>query len=438
MLLLHISDIHFQHPLCDTNMDPNRPFRTELVRDVRSRCASLGKNVDALLVTGDIAYAAKQEEYQAAHKWLLEVAEASACTLERLFVVPGNHDVNRQANAQRAAIQNVHHAILSKTKAEDLERQFLRQFNDPDAGHALFASLEAYNLFAAPFSCNVYPKEKLFWVQDIELEHTVKLRLFGLTSTLLSGVDGQDDKPRHNLFLSPFQTQLDPEDNVVNAVLSHHPPDWFLDADDIEDAVKSRATLHFFGHRHRQRCDCNTNYIRFSAAAVNPDRHEAGWEPGYNLIDIHVARYGAEYCLEVVAHVFVWQTDPNGFRPKRFKDADYQIHKLPIRTRQLASVAVTETAHEGESSPMEAGTAVVNEIVNLEATMSDEHTRNIVLRFWKLRASERREVATTLDLIEASEIALPEAERYDRALRRASEIGLLDQLVEEVTKREAR
>lgn len=398
------------------------------------RLHDLGQKVDAILVTGDIAFAAKEEEYKAAYKWLSELADACSCPMESVFVVPGNHDVNRTTNIQRGAAQNVHRVILSHKNAKDKENEFFRQLNDKDTGHALFASLEEYNIFAARFACNVYPKEKLFWIQNIELEYGVTLRLFGLTSTLLSGVDGKDDLPRQNLYLSPFQTVLNPENNVVNAVMSHHPPDWFNDADDVDDAIRARASLHFFGHKHRQRNYCDSNYVRFSSGAVNPDRHEPGWEPGYNLINICVAKEDMNCYLDISANVMIWQSDPDGFHPKRFGNADFLSHRLPIGARQLAPASPAKSI-EVETAPMDTG-GVAHKIVKMEATMSDEHTRNIVLRFWNLRTSERREVAIKLGIIESNELALPEAERYDRALRRASEHGLLEQLAAEVKIRE--
>jgi hypothetical protein len=70
--------------------------------------------------------------------------------------------------------------------------------------------------------------------------------------------------------------------------------------------------------------------------------------------------------------------------------------------------------------------------------MSDERTRNLVLRFWELASSERREIATELGLLENEEIRLPEAERYGRALGRAGERGLLDRVADEIEKREKR
>jgi 3',5'-cyclic AMP phosphodiesterase CpdA len=88
MLILHLSDIHFRHPICNTDRDPDRPFRTRLMQDARARVKTLG-SVDAILVGGDIAFAGKPEEYGAALEWLYELADACECDRTRIFVIPG-------------------------------------------------------------------------------------------------------------------------------------------------------------------------------------------------------------------------------------------------------------------------------------------------------------------------------------------------------------
>jgi hypothetical protein len=76
-------------------------------------------------------------------------------------------------------------------------------------------------------------------------------------------------------------------------------------------------------------------------------------------------------------------------------------------------------------------------VADVEVTMSDDRTRNLVLRFWDLASSERREIALDLGIVSEDEIrSFPEAERYGRALRRAGERGLLDKLADEIEKKE--
>ena len=70
MLLLHISDIHFKDPICHTEMDPDLPYRTALIQDVRKRVLELGQ-VQAILVTGNVAFHGRASEYKAALAWLM-------------------------------------------------------------------------------------------------------------------------------------------------------------------------------------------------------------------------------------------------------------------------------------------------------------------------------------------------------------------------------
>lgn len=72
----------------------------------------------------------------------------------------------------------------------------------------------------------------------------------------------------------------------------------------------------------------------------------------------------------------------------------------------------------------------------LEMMMGNPTTKHLIDRFWDLDASDRREVALQLALITEEEVALPERQRYDLALVRASERDLLDQLEKLMEERE--
>jgi len=433
MLLLNVSDIHFNHPICNSQMDPDRPFRTRLIQDARERASALGP-VDAILVSGDIAYKGLKDEYDAAYLWLTELANACGCVLERIYVIPGNHDVNR-TTARDQSVRNVHRAISGApdgTREGELRAQFLH----PETGQALMEPIAEYNKFAARFICQVYTPERLFWYQDLPLDGDTTLRIYGLTSTLLSGADGQDDR-RMGLYLSPLQTVLDPVDGVVNLVMCHHPPDWLMDQDEVEDAFNGRAMLQFVGHKHRTRIHRDTHYTRFSAGAVNPDRNVQGWEPGYNFVRLFVTTEAGHRYLNLEAHLLVWQTNPDMFRPKSAAHDD-PIYRHRMRLPNLPTVRAQSAVTSVAMSPVVMLQPDPYAVAEKETTMSDRDTRNLVLRFWDLASSQRREIAVELNLLEPGELTeLPEPERYGRALTRAGERGLLERVAEEIEKREA-
>ncbi|MCZ0937613.1 MAG: metallophosphoesterase, partial [Gemmatimonadota bacterium] len=313
MLLAHIADIHFRTPHClNPAIDPDRPFRTRMIQDIRNRSAGLG-SVDALLVGGDIAFKGNPEEYVTARAWLEEFASACGCPMERVFVVPGNHDVDRAVIANSTAVRNAQAAIM-RSDDRQREQELRTQFSDTDSGRALVAPLEAYNEFAKFFDCQIFPPERLYWKQILPLEMGVQLHIHGLTSTFLSGSNGEDDT-RGTLYLSPLQTVLDPLDDVINVVLCHHPPSWLLDHDEVDDAIRDRTAIQLFGHEHRARIDKGDGFIRCSAGAVNPDRYETGWKPGYNLINVQVSDENQDRTLEVKVHVLEWQSNPELYRP---------------------------------------------------------------------------------------------------------------------------
>jgi 3',5'-cyclic AMP phosphodiesterase CpdA len=71
---VHLSDIHFGQEKKDKTTYIHEDVRNELIRDVQLQAAKHG-NADGILVTGDIAYSGKKEEF---------VGAASAFFLSRV------------------------------------------------------------------------------------------------------------------------------------------------------------------------------------------------------------------------------------------------------------------------------------------------------------------------------------------------------------------
>ena len=412
-----------------------------MLQDIGARVATLGP-VGAILIGGDVAFKAAPEEYRVAMDWILELVSVAQCSPELVFVVPGNHDVDRRTIANTPAVRNAQ-AAIAIAQPDRRERNFRTQINDRDTAASLLAPLAAYNDFAKAFSCQVYLPGNLYWKQDLKLYDGVTLRLHGLTSTLLSGADGTGDS-RQCLYLSPLQTVLDPRSDVVNLVLCHHPPEWLMDQDDADDAISSRAAIHMFGHSHRQRITQDARYVRFSAGAVNPERNEAGWQPGYNLVELNVAGSGEARTLTVAAHLRQFQSSPEQFRAVLTSQGEEVFrHSIPLPSPgpgKLVSRGAAGTqsgAATHLASAAEPTVAASKLDCDVETAMGDANTRNLVFRFWQLTASERREIMLGLQLVGPGEISLPEPERYGRGLTRAGERDQLAALAREIEKRES-
>jgi hypothetical protein len=441
MRILHLSDIHFREPDClEPATDTDRPYRAVLEQDIVEMCRD-GRHVGAILVGGDIAYKAHPDEYEAAREWLVSLAEKCHCPQERIYVVPGNHDVDQSVCKKALSVSTAQEAIV---RAHDAGRaRVLREhLRDKEVGRSLFLPLDAYNDFAASFNCNVYPS-KPFWSDTVDLAAGLKLRLFGLTSTLLSGLGNRDDEPGH-LYLSPLQTVFDKDADVVHLVICHHPPHWFVDGTQVDDDVNGRTKLQFFGHEHTQRCTRDPSYTRFKAGAVNPDKREPGWRPGYNVVDLDVIDAGAARKLRVRAQVRQWQNAPEMFIPvmespgiSDWMNTMSVPEHLPLGDQlPVAAVAEPRIRHSPlADAARETADLAANAAAKLEATMSTPSTRNLIYRFWNhLDVSDRRDIALKLGLITQDELKakVPDSERYGKALERAGSRGLLIDLAREV------
>ncbi|WP_082498236.1 metallophosphoesterase [Pseudorhodoferax sp. Leaf267] len=445
MRLLHLSDIHFREPDClSARGDRDVPYRTRLEADLAELCHEDQTPVDVILVGGDIAFKGHPDEYKAAKTWLLRIAEICGCKVEGILTVPGNHDVDR-AICEEVDVSNAQEAIAKEVGLANRDWQLSRQLRHGPSAEALFKPLSAYNDFAAQFGCSVFP-ELPSWEKDLKLDGGVTLRVSGLTSVLISGLGGRDNAPG-KLFLGTNQIVLNPQEGVLHLVLSHHPPSWFSDAAEAENVINARAKLQFFGHEHDQRCLRPPEFFRFLAGAVNPDRQEPRWNPGYNLVDLQVDGVGLERAVQVHARLRHFQQAPNElFVPLLTQDRE-EVWKLRLKVPQLptfgagpaakkappqAETAVATAAH----TAMEAVAREVPPSPPTEADVTEPSTDNLVFRFWQLSGSQMRDIALELGLITKADLKVPPHQRYHSALKLAREKGLLVELAKEIEKRE--
>lgn len=457
MRLLHLSDIHFRSPICLTpHLDRTKPFRSRLEQDLAGLCDADGIRVDAILVGGDIAFKADPDEYTAAKAWLLRIAEICGCRTSNILTVPGNHDVDR-ATCAKDEVMQAQAGIADEAKNSARDRALMRRLATEEEAKSLFEPLEAYNSFAAQFGCQVFHTHP-FWERTLELGKGVKLRLHGLTSTFISGAGDRDTAPGR-LFLGSCQTVLDPDPDVVSLVLCHHPPSWFLDAADAENIIDARAKLQFFGHEHDQRCKRVKEYMRFLAGAVNPDRDEPAWRPGYNLVDLTVLGEGTSRELDIRAHLRAFQPAPAEFYVSLHSTPQEPLwmHRLaipaPIRPtfapeplphlaekppshppqQETKMSAAVHAAIDGEFGAQEPALPTVQP---LESKVSEPSTDDLVFRFWQLRVDVMRDIALGLGLITEADLDVRPYQRYHKAMEVAKQRGLLVELAREIEKYE--
>ena len=97
---LHISDLHLTGQPKDEEgwavKQFNQDFVTRsLIDAVEKLVGEDGLALDLIFISGDLAQRGKAEEYEVAEVFCRRLLAATKLPAERLFLVPGNHDVDR-------------------------------------------------------------------------------------------------------------------------------------------------------------------------------------------------------------------------------------------------------------------------------------------------------------------------------------------------------
>lgn len=422
-VLLHLSDIHFRYR---GGFDLDADVRNELELDTAALAERLPP-VSGVLVTGDAAFAGRAEEYATASDWLNTLCGVVGCAPERVWVVPGNHDVERHVIDGSPILQNIHQDLRPPNPAAVDER--LRKYvADEIGGPLLLKPLTNYNQFAVQFGCAISPT-KLYWEQDLPLNDGSVLRLRGVNSALIS--HSRDDPGANKLILGSTQATIRRGSGVAHMLLCHHPPDWLLDYEIVEDHLNSRVQVQLFGHKHRQRMQRVGNSLRLYAGAVHPAREEPGWEPRYNVLVVKVE--GEDARRELVLQVWprVWSAARTKFVPEYDDDGQpCHTYRLPLEAwrRPVAPPAV--------SAPPLIPAGPVASITYSPTVASEEvdmgPQRRLIYRFFSLPFHKRIEVAVRLGLLQDEDEGLEDNQLFERVLTRAESGHRLGDLWAEV------
>ncbi|HIK05124.1 MAG TPA: HEAT repeat domain-containing protein [Trichormus sp. M33_DOE_039] len=96
MYILHLSDLHFGTP------DQAKLWSNQLASDLQNELGI--PQLDALILSGDIANKSTPNEYAAAQQFLDELRQDFRLKPEQIIIVPGNHDLNWQISEEEGYI----------------------------------------------------------------------------------------------------------------------------------------------------------------------------------------------------------------------------------------------------------------------------------------------------------------------------------------------
>lgn len=137
LTFVHLSDIHFHHRDTGTQFDLDEPLRVGVLENLKKERPG-GRPYDGILISGDVAFGGKQKQYEFADNWLTKLCQETGTEASAIFVVPGNHDVDRDAVLPETSIWNNHAAIRSCTSDTDWLQKLQTQLRKDIACDPLF------------------------------------------------------------------------------------------------------------------------------------------------------------------------------------------------------------------------------------------------------------------------------------------------------------
>lgn len=378
---LQISDIHFL--CCNETDDEYAQMRVKLKEDLLGLKNKVG-TIPYLLICGDIAYKGQVKEFDIAKDYINELCNILDVNGKKpdVFVVPGNHDIDRTPYKNtRAHFRSK--LLCFENKENDNFMQECRK-SEPETLKILYSPLKAYTKFADDYSSNDNLNESLnlknesfalqdkdlFWKRPIGKLENYVVNIIGLNSTLCC--DGKERenptvvKEEHTLFLPFMGYNVVTHNNEVNISMMHHPLSWFGNKENVQTIFDDRFKIQFFGHMHKQ-SSCSNTAIKIYSGALQPPSGEDDYPPIYNYIEIDIK----EAKLLVSINCRKW----DGTKFCKYKE-ESKSYSLPLTRENSWSEEDRENAKQ--KLPIEQTPVPKHEIIQLFRTQSQTVKKHII------------------------------------------------------------
>ena len=333
---LHISDIH---------MRPRDAWSQDVVR--RAMCEDVERQradlpIDFVLISGDLAYSGKPEEYTLVGQFFDALATAAHIQTERIFCVPGNHDIDRDRQklcfrGARATLQdpNSTDGFLASPIADDFQTLLQRQ--------------NGYRAFQGTYFPNqerTVTLDGLGYVSFMTIDG-VRLAILGLDSAWLAE-GGMDDHlklligERQVLNAIGLVCESGDPPHIV-AAMAHHPPHLLQDFDRRTVQARIEAFCQFLhcGHLHNPETrPTGNNCLTLAAGASFETRHT---QNTYSVVTLDL--------LRGVSTVKVAHYHPVDATFLSVWSHDYPIEVTPAMACDVGELAAAITARTATTWP---------------------------------------------------------------------------------------
>jgi len=302
---LHLSDIHF-HPKTSWRDSHVRQELLDFLQEGFSD-GSLSRP-HLVFCTGDIAFgetsgAPLKQQYGEAASFFDKLLQCCELPRERLFMVPGNHDVNRK---EILSDQQDRLVEMAKTPREHVAA-INQRFDSGSKDHRLaMERLQEYGQFVQSYRPELHRENYHLYARQLEVEGW-KVGVAGFNSAW-SCAGPEDD--RHVWLAGQWQFNH-MADGLRGADLKigliHHPFDWLNEAEHHEAEQRASKDLHFLlhGHTHTAWVRPTDNCVQVAAGATGADTPD---QFGINLTQLNPVT--GECCTHLYTYQQGWVIAP--------------------------------------------------------------------------------------------------------------------------------
>lgn len=236
---LHLSDFHFQKNL----QWSHDVVLSSLLGDINTRYKGSAAP-DLIFITGDIAFSGNEVEYALAEVFVRKILDATSLDPERLFIIPGNHDIN--ISLEEDAFHGARASLVTQLEVD-------RFFRDAGRRRTIFRRQEAFRNFAnriAPPSTSYSDSSFVHW-------KGTKVGPLHITGLLLDSawLAGGGEADTGSLLIGEpqvidaFASSPQP---ALTFGLAHHPFAWLREFEQapIENLLIKRVHVMLRGHVH--------------------------------------------------------------------------------------------------------------------------------------------------------------------------------------------
>jgi predicted phosphodiesterase len=255
---LHLSDFHLR-PRPGDNSRATRDHErclTALETDIAEFRSNAGptkpvQSPDLVFVSGDVVQSGGDKEmFECAHSWMERFCGAAGVTRDRVFLVPGNHDLDR------SCVPDAHKSLLNLSEYgtgqfwEEVDRIWdseptLTELSSKFAAHETFAERYGHVRRAGLGS----------WRTALKI-NGIAIDLLGINTVWTGGTD-ELDRPGFPVVGGPQREGLDEialaEETDLTLVLQHNPTSYLHSIDALQHAnwLDALDSIVYCGHLHQ-------------------------------------------------------------------------------------------------------------------------------------------------------------------------------------------